>query len=64
MLITVHELLREAETAMTRQPWQLLGEFRTPTPVRSLSNSSFFCRAKMRQRGGGWSFRLMARAED
>ena len=56
MLITVRVFLRTAQTAMARQSifcWQLLGEFRTPTLVRSLSASRTFRRAKMRRGGDG-----------
>ena len=56
MLITVRVFLRTAQTAMARQSifsWQLLGEFRTPTLVRSLSASRTFQRAKMRRGGDG-----------
>ena len=43
MLITVRVFLRTAQAAMARQSifsWQLLGEFRTPTLVKSLSASA------------------------
>ena len=56
MLITVRVLLRTAQRAMAGQSifcWQLLGEFRTPTLVRSLSASRTFQRAKMRRGGQG-----------
>ena len=56
MLITVRVLLRTAQRAMAGQSifcWQLLGEFRTPTLVRSLSASRTFRRAKMRRGGDG-----------
>ena len=56
MLITVRVFLRTAQTAMARQSifcWQLLGEFRTPTLVKSLSASRTFRRAKMRRGGQG-----------
>ena len=56
MLITVRVFLRTAQTAMARQSifsWQLLGEFRTPTLVKSLSASKTFQRAKMRRGGHG-----------
>ena len=56
MLITVRVFLRTAQTAMARQSifsWQLLGEFRTPTLVKSLSASRTFRRAKMRRGGDG-----------
>ena len=56
MLITVRVLLRTAQRAMAGQSifcWQLLGEFRTPTLVRSLSASRTFRRAKMRRGGQG-----------
>ena len=56
MLITVRVFLRTAQTAMARQSifsWQLLGEFRTPTLVKSLSASKTFQRAKMRRGGQG-----------
>ena len=56
MLITVRVFLRTAQTAMARQSifsWQLLGEFRTPTLVKSLSASRTFQRAKMRRGGHG-----------
>ena len=56
MLITVRVLLRIAQRAMAGQSifcWQLLGEFRTPTLVRSLSASRTFRRAKMRRGGNG-----------
>ena len=56
MLITVRVFLRTAQTAMARQSifcWQLLGEFRTPTLVQSLSASRTFRRAKMRRGGDG-----------
>ena len=56
MLITVRVFLRTAQTAMARQSifcWQLLGEFRTPTLVKSLSASRTFRRAKMRCGGDG-----------
>ena len=56
MLITVRVLLRTAQRAMAGQSifcWQLLGEFRTPTLVRSLSASRTFQRAKMRRGGDG-----------
>ena len=56
MLITVRVFLRTAQTAMARQSifcWQLLGEFRTPTLVKSLSASRTFQRAKMRRGGQG-----------
>ena len=56
MLITVRVFLRTAQTAMARQSifcWQLLGEFRTPTLVRSLSASRIFRRAKIRRCGDG-----------
>ena len=56
MLITVRVFLRTAQTAMARQSifcWQLLGEFRTPTLVKSLSASRIFRRAKMRRGGQG-----------
>ena len=56
MLITVRVFRRTAQTAMARQSifcWQLLGEFRTPTLVKSLSASRTFWRAKMRRSGQG-----------
>ena len=56
MLITVRVFLRTAQAAMARQSifsWQLLGEFRTPTLVKSLSASRTFQRAKMRRSGQG-----------
>ena len=56
MLITVRVLLRTAQRAMAGHSifcWQLLGEFRTPTLVRSLSASRTFRRAKMRRGGDG-----------
>ena len=56
MLITVRVLLRTALRAMARQSifcWQLLGEFRTPTLVKSLSASRTFRRVKMRRGGQG-----------
>ena len=56
MLITVRVLLSTAQRAMAGQSifcWQLLGEFRTPTLVRSLSASRTFQRAKMRRGGQG-----------
>ena len=56
MLITVRVFLRTAQTAMARQSifcWQLLGEFRTPTLVKSLPASRTFQRAKMRRGGQG-----------
>ena len=56
MLITVRVFFRTAQTAMARQSifsWQLLGEFRTPTLVKSLSASKTFQRAKMRRGGQG-----------
>ena len=56
MLITVRVLLRTAQRAMAGQSifcWQLLGEFRTPTLVKSLSASRTFRRAKMRRGGDG-----------
>ena len=56
MLITVRVLFRTAQRAMAGQSifcWQLLGEFRTPTLVRSLSASGTFRRAKMRRGGDG-----------
>ena len=56
MLITVRVLLRTVQRAMAGQSifcWQLLGEFRTPTLVRSLSASRTFRRAKMRRGGDG-----------
>ena len=56
MLITVRVLLRTAQRAMAGQSifcWQLLGEFRTPTLVKSLSASRTFRRAKMRRGGQG-----------
>ena len=56
MLITVRVFLRTAQTAMARQSifsWQLLGEFRTPTLVKSLSASKTFQRAKLRRGGQG-----------
>ena len=56
MLITVRVFRRTAQTAMARQSifsWQLLGEFRTPTLVKSLSASKTFQRAKLRRGGQG-----------
>ena len=56
MLITVRVLLRTAQRAMAGQSilcWPLLGEFRTPTLVRSLSASRIFRRAKIRRCGDG-----------
>ena len=56
MLITVRVLLRTAQRAMAGQSifcWQLLGEFRTPTLVKSLPASRTFQRAKMRRGGQG-----------
>ena len=56
MLITVRVFLRTAQTAMAGQSifcWQLLGEFRAPTLVKSLSASRTFRRAKMRCGGQG-----------
>ena len=56
MLITVRVLLRTALRAMAGQSiffWQLLGEFRTPTLVRTLSASTTIQRAKMRRGGDG-----------
>ena len=56
MLITVRVLLMTAQRAMAGQSifcWQLLGKFRTPTLVRSLSASRTFQRAKMRRGGQG-----------
>ena len=56
MLITVRVLLRTALRAMAGQSifcWQLLGEFRTPTLVKSLPASRTFQRAKMRRGGQG-----------